>query len=73
MKRKELLIDIFFRFLLLHLIFSCYYCSIDLKTLSKHSGRRPGTSSLVEVCVRPNVRKIGIYSGLSLLQKSVCL
>ena len=32
---------------LLHLTFSCYYCSIDLKRKSKHSRLRSDTSSLV--------------------------
>ena len=36
-----------FIFYLLHLIFSCYYCSIDLKRQSEHSGTRPDTSSFV--------------------------
>ena len=31
----------------LRLIFLCYYCSIDLKMQSEHSGLRPDTSSLV--------------------------
>ena len=33
--------------MLFHLIFPCYYCSIDLKRQSEHSGPRPDTSSLV--------------------------
>ena len=31
----------------LHLIFSCYYCSIDLKRQSKNLGLRPDKNSLV--------------------------
>ena len=34
-------------FILFHLIFSCYYCSINLKRQSEHSGLRPDTSSFV--------------------------
>ena len=34
-------------FILLHLIFSRYYCAVDLKRRSDCSGRRPGTNSLV--------------------------
>ena len=33
--------------LFLHLIFKCYYCSINLKRQSEHSGLCPDTSSLV--------------------------
>ena len=33
--------------ILLRLNFSFYYCSIDLKRQSEHSGLRPDTSSLV--------------------------
>ena len=33
-------------------IFSCYYCSIDLKMQSKHSGLHTGTRSLVHVMIR---------------------
>ena len=35
-------------FIVLHLIVSCYYCFIDLKRQSEHSGLRPDTSSLVQ-------------------------
>ena len=31
----------------IHLIFKCYYCSINLKRQSEHSGLHPDTSSLV--------------------------
>ena len=37
-----------FHFNSLHLIFPCYYCSINLKRQSQHSGLRPDTSSLVD-------------------------
>ena len=37
------------RFFFLHSIFSCYYCSRDLKRLSKHSGLCPDMSSLVVI------------------------
>ena len=33
-------------FVVTHLIF-CYYCSINIKRRSEHSGLRPDTSSLV--------------------------
>ena len=36
-----------FHFILFHLIFLCYYCSINLKRQSEHSGLRPDTSSIV--------------------------
>ena len=36
-----------FFFIFLHLIFSFYFCFIDLKRQSEHSGLRPDTSSLV--------------------------
>ena len=36
-------------FLMIHLIFSSHYCSIDLKRQSEHSGLRPDTSSLVQL------------------------
>ena len=36
-----------FNLILLHLNFSCFYCSIDLKRQSEHSALRPDTSSLV--------------------------
>ena len=35
-----------FSFMLLHLVFSCYCCSIDLKRQSEHSELRLDTSSL---------------------------
>ena len=38
-----------FNFILLHLNFSCYCCSIDLKRQSEHSGLPPDTSSFVLV------------------------
>ena len=41
--RKKILFDFFFQG-----IFKCYYCSINLKRQSEHSGLRPDTSSLVE-------------------------
>ena len=31
----------------LHLVFSCYYCFIDFKRQSEHSGLSPDTSNLV--------------------------
>ena len=34
-------------FVLFHWFFKCYYCSINLKRQSEHSGLRPDTSSLV--------------------------
>ena len=34
-------------FILLHLTFSCYYCSIDLARFPEHSGLYPDTNSLV--------------------------
>ena len=36
---------------LLQLIFSCYYCSLELKSLSEQSRLRPRTSSLVSLCI----------------------
>ena len=36
-----------FHFILFHLIFLFYYCSINFKRQSEHSGLRPDTSSLV--------------------------
>ena len=36
-----------FNFVLLHLIFPCYYCSKDLKRQSEHPSLCPVTSSLV--------------------------
>ena len=38
-----------FHFILFHLIFFCYHCSINLKRPSEYSGLRPDTSSLVVV------------------------
>ena len=40
----------FFYFVLLHFIFKCYYCSINLKRQSEHSEFCPDTSSLVCPC-----------------------
>ena len=40
----------YFIFILLHLIFSGCYCSIDLRRLPEHSWLRLDTSSLVEFC-----------------------
>ena len=39
--------NFFFHFILLHLNFLCYCCSINLKSQSEHSGLCPDTSSLV--------------------------
>ena len=39
-------------FTLLQLNFPCFYCSIDLKRQSEHSGLRPDTSSLVQFLSR---------------------
>ena len=39
--------NFFFHFVLFHLMFPCYYCSIGLAKQSEHSGPRPDTSSLV--------------------------
>ena len=36
-----------FHFILLHFIFIGYYCSLNIKKQSEHSGLRPDTSSLV--------------------------
>ena len=38
-------------FIVLHLNFSCYYCSIDLKRQSEHSRLKLDTSSLVFIVV----------------------
>ena len=38
-----------YSFSFIHLIFYCYYCSINPKRPSEHSGFRPDTSSLVLV------------------------
>ena len=43
--KKKFIYEIFFY--LLHLIFIGYYCSINLKKQSEHSGLRRDTSSLV--------------------------
>ena len=45
-------------FLFLHLNFSCYYCSIDLKRQSEHSGLRPDTSSLVQLYVSLATKRV---------------
>ena len=37
-----------FHFVLFHLIFPCYYCSINVKRQSELSGLSPDTSSLVQ-------------------------
>ena len=39
--------NFFFDFVIFHWIFKCYYCSINFKRQSEHSGLRPDTSSLV--------------------------
>ena len=41
----------FFSFYFITINFSCYYCSIDLKRQSEHSGLRPDTSNLVRLKV----------------------
>ena len=43
----------------LHSIFSCYYCSINLKRQSEHSGLCLDTSSLVDI----SNLQINFYSG----------
>ena len=39
-----------FHFNFLHIVFLCYYCSIDLKRQSEFSGLRLDISSLVHLC-----------------------
>ena len=48
-KKSQLKIQFYF---FLNLSFSCYYCSIELKRRSEHSGFRPDTSSLVRNCFK---------------------
>ena len=36
-------------FVFIHLIFKCYFCSMNLKRQSEHSGLRPDASSLVPI------------------------
>ena len=35
---SQKIVKVFFKFILLHLSFSCYYCSIDPKRQSENSG-----------------------------------
>ena len=46
-KVSNVLFIYFFHFILLHLIFSCYYCTIVPKRQSEHSGLYLDTTSLV--------------------------
>ena len=52
----------FFHFVQFHLIFPCYYCSIDVKSQSEHPGPRPDTSSLVRICDLVNIYIDYIYA-----------
>ena len=45
--KKIQILEFFFSFYFITLTFLCYYCSINLKRQSEHSGLRPDTSSLV--------------------------
>ena len=49
LEEKKLFILFFLTFYFLMLLF--YYCSINFKRQSEHSGLHPDTSSLVYVCV----------------------
>ena len=51
-------------FILLHLNIPCYYCSINFKRQSEHSGLRPDTSSLVSFCILHSVWGI-VFKGKS--------
>ena len=53
-------------FISLQLIFSCYYCSIDLKRQSEYSGLCLGLSSLVTI----NPREKNTTGAAQLLRKS---
>ena len=48
-KKIQILENFFFHFILLNLIFLGYYCSINLKKPSEHSGLCPDTSSFIEI------------------------
>ena len=50
-KKFQILGKFFFHFVLFHLIFPCYYCSIDLKRQSEQSGPRLDTSSPVIIVI----------------------
>ena len=48
-KKTSISLFIFFQFILLHLIFLSYYCPIDLKRQSQHSGLCPDMSSFAYI------------------------
>ena len=54
---KNLKIKKMFSYILVPLKLSCYFCSIDLKRQSEHSGLRPDTSSLVVPILDTKVTK----------------
>ena len=68
MSQKNLTCKKTVHFYLLHLIFSYYYCSIDLKRQLVHSRPRPGTSSLVCFCIliitSLNLKNTGCYCNV---------
>ena len=57
------------RFNFITFIFSCYFCSIDLKKQSKHSGLCPDTSSLVCYIIRflLGVKSIAYRGGTGMI------